>query len=59
MAVVADVGLVVWVVGIAVAFDRIRAGAVVVTGGKVAEVVVGDRLTSLRVGSGGAIHVVE
>lgn len=59
MAIVADVGLIVWVVGIAVALDGIGAGAVVVASGEVAEVVVGDGLTSLGVGSGGAIHAVE
>lgn len=59
LAVIADVGLVVGVVGVAVALDGIGASRVVVAGGKVAEVVVGDGLSALSVGSGRAIHVVE
>lgn len=59
LTVVADVRLVVRVVGVAVALDGIGAGRVVVACGKVAEVVVGDGLSALGVCSGRAIHVVE
>jgi len=45
VAIVADVRLVIRVMGITVAFYRVGSGAVVIAGGKVAKVVVCDGLT--------------
>lgn len=50
LAVVTDVGLVVWEMGIAMALDGIRAGAVVAARGDVTEVVVGDLGTASVLG---------
>lgn len=50
LAVVADVGLVVGVVGVAMALDGVGAGTVVAAGREVAEVMVGDRTGRCGVG---------
>lgn len=51
IAMVANVGLVVRVMGIAMALDGVRSGAVVIASGKVAKVVVRDLLAIVHRGS--------